>query len=146
MSTKKFAWKDGAGEFLGFAIVAPILFWIVFMVISVYQVTMAEEKMIYATYLCGRSAVISNNVSEATQAGNAILSSLYTDDMIGGIIIPGARNASFKIENGTVAWVKGNIVVISVTQDLKPIIGVMKGIRTRQLAMMIEQSQEWRGI
>ena len=145
---KKINWKNGFGEYLGFAIVAPILFGLIFFMITVYQVTVAEEKLIYAAYMCGRQAVISRNVAEATDAGKSMLDIIYSDsstDAIGGIIVPGVGTATFKIENSSsVNWVKGNVIVVSVTQDLNPILPFAGGQRTRQLAMMIEQSN-WGG-
>lgn len=154
---KKSFWKSGVGELLGFAIVAPFLFAFLFMTISIYQVTVAEEQMIYATYLCGREAVMQPNLESAKIAGKKKLDSLYSPDgspfldnsKAGGYAIMGFRvlagNPEFDIDASvgadTVAWLKGNVIVVSISQEIRPLLSFMSGTRVRGLGMMIEHSQ-----
>lgn len=128
---KKIHWKKGMGEMLGFAIVAPILLFVILYIVSVFQIASAEQQLIFASYKAGRSAVISFCKDDALQAMDKTLSEIYPDD----------ASISFDISIDESSWYKGNVTLITVSQDLNTILPFGSGTRTRTIGMMIEHSK-----
>ena len=129
MKGKKIDFRSGMGEFLGFAIIFPIVIAIIFTIISVYQVAMCEERLIFAAYKCGREAAMAYDYDDAVKRAEAA-----RDEV--------APNAELRIDvqNGNV-WVKGNFVRISISEELTTAFGFQNGIHCREYYMMIEHSK-----
>lgn len=129
---KRIRWKSGAGEFLGFSIVAPILTFILLYVITIFQVASCEQRLIYSSYMAGRKAVVSFNKEEALEAMNDEISRIYGSE---------ASSVTCSIGIDEASWIKGNVTLITVSQDLVPILPLGKGVHSRSIGMMIEHSQ-----
>ena len=131
-------WRDGFGEYLGFALVIPLVFIFVFFMISTFQVTVAEEKLIYASYRAGRAAITADNEASARKNAQAVLEEIYHGNLSADAnnLAPGM--AAFQIEKAS--WIKGNIVKVSVSQHVDTMLPGMSTIHKRCLGLMIEHS------
>lgn len=131
---EKSFFRMGAGEFIGAAVVTPIIFIIILFIVNVLQISICEQKLIYAAYSCGREAVLSYNQDEAQVKANDRLSEIYTNgENVTVEVLPIKRNSS--------NWTKGNMVLIKVQENLNPVLGLQRGVHARFTVMMIEHSQ-----
>ncbi len=129
---KRISWKSGAGELLGFAIVAPILTFVLLYIITVFQVAYCEQRLIYSSYMAGRKAVVSFSKEEALEAMNDEIARIYGSE---------ASSVTCSIGIDESSWIKGNVTLITVSQNLVPVLPLGKGIHSRSIGMMIEHSQ-----
>ena len=123
--------RRGAGEFIGAAVVMPFIFAIILFIVNYLQISICEQKLIYAAYTCGREAVISFDQSEAQTNANNALAQIFKND----------EDVSVTISSGGAGWIKGNIIGIIVEENLHPVLGIQSGVHSRRVAMMIEHSK-----
>jgi hypothetical protein len=128
---KKLRFRSGSGEFIGAAVVTPLIFLIILFIVNVLQIAMCEQKLIYAAYSCGREAVLSFDASEAQDHAEEKLGAIFTD----------GEDVSVKIQLQGSEWVKGNMAIIQVEQNFTPVLGIQKGVHARRIIMMIEHSR-----
>lgn len=128
---KRIRWKQGMGEMLGFAVIAPILLFIILYIISLFQIATTEQQLIYASYRAGRAAVISFSKEDALQAMDRTLDEIYPDD----------ASVSYDISIDDSSWLKGNVTLITVSKELNTMLPFGSGTRTRTIGMMIEHSK-----
>lgn len=128
-TTSKF-FRTGAGEFIGAAIVLPFIMTIIMFIVNIFQIAMCEQELIYAAYSCGREAVISYDYESAEENARA-----WKDAHLAG------EEIDVSIDPKEIAWVKGNVIMITAEKDLKPILGIQSGVHARKVAMMIEHSK-----
>ena len=131
---KKVNFKHGAGEIIGMAVTLPLVIVLILLVVNLFQISRCEQRLIYASYFCGRSAAISFNQEEAENAVTKVLSDLNAKD--------GSDIRFDKPIDVHGAWLKGNFVIVNVYEDLHPILGIGGGTHYRRIAMLIEHS-EW---
>lgn len=126
--------KKGSGEFIGAAVVTPLIFLMVLFIVNVLQISICEQKLIYAAYSCGREAVISYSKEEAQTNASAKLAEIYTNgESVSVSVIP--------IPEDSMYWIKGNMVIIKIEENLTPVLGLQKGVHARFTVMMVEHSQ-----
>lgn len=127
---KKFNFKKGAGELIGMAITLPLLIVLILLVLNIFQISRCEQRLIYASYFCGRSAAVSFDLDTAKENVDNVCNDLRAegDDIKCELQVSGN-------------WIKGNFVVVTVSQELNPVLGIGKGQHTRRIAMMIEHSK-----
>ena len=126
---KKF-FRSGAGEFLGAAIVLPFIMAIIMFIVNIFQIAMCEQELIYAAYSCGREAVISYDYESAEANAQAWRDAHFAGDGI-----------DVSIDPKEIAWIKGNVLMVTAEKDLKPVLGIQSGVHARKVAMMIEHSK-----
>lgn len=126
---KKINFKKGIGELLEAAITLPIILFMLGFLINLFQIAQCEQRLIYSTYFCGRAACVAYDQNEAKTA---------IDNTLAEIVSDGSLQADIQV-NG--AWMKGNFVVVTVSQNLNPVFGVGKGLHSRRIAIMIEHSK-----
>ena len=126
--------RKGSGEFIGAAVVLPLIFLIILFLINIFQIAMCEQKLIFAAYSCGRKAVISYDYESAEKSAQERLSQIYPD----------GSKVQVHLSPANAAWLKGNVIEIAVEQDLQTFLGIQTGVHTRYVAMMIEHSK-WGG-
>lgn len=123
--------QSAMGEFLEFAIVMPIILLIFMVIISYYQISECEQRLIYATYRSGREAVTSYDKADALKAMGDVIAELY----------PGDSSVEYEIGIDDGNWVKGNVTIITVRQKLDTLLPIGRGIHQRSVGMMIEHSK-----
>ncbi len=132
--SKRLSFRKGSGEFIGAAVVLPMIFVIILFLINIFQIAMCEQKLIFAAYSCGRQAVISYDYDTAVESAGKRLSQIY----------PEGSNVQVHITPEHAAWLKGNVIEIAVEQKISTFLGIQSGVHTRYVAMMIEHSK-WGG-
>ena len=122
--------KKGSGEIIGFAIVIPFVVFLFLFIVNVFQISLCEEKLIYSAYCVGRKAAISYSKEEAKKNAEEVLAEIYADnyDKVG---------CEIEVKG---SWVKGNILFVHVTYNLRGAAGIQTGIHERAIAMMVEHS------
>ena len=135
MHLRKINWKSGSGEALGFTVVAPILLLITLFILNMYIISDCEQKLIYASYKAGRQAVIQYDCQSANEAMKNELDAIY-----GGSAADHNVTWDLGIKDD-IYWEKGNVTLITVTQELKAILPLGNGPHTRSIGMMIEHSK-----
>ena len=128
---KKYHKCSGMGEFIEFAIVAPIILLIFMFIVNYFQISNCEQKLIYASYMAGREAVTSYDKETAERAMKDVISELYDD----------GSNVECEIGIDASHWVKGNVTLITVREKLDTILPIGRGIHERTIGMMIEHSK-----
>lgn len=127
---KKINFRKGNGEFIGAAISVPLLIILILLVVNIFQISRCEQRLIYASYFCGRSAAVSFDLDAAKDSVSNVCNELNSEgDEI---------KCELQVSGN---WIKGNFVVITVSQDLNPVLGIGRGQHTRRIAMMIEHSR-----
>ena len=129
---KKTNFKRGLGELIGMAVTLPMILALVFLMINLFQISQCEQRLIYASYFCGRTAAVSYDTETATKNVEKILNELNAKD-----------GTNIKCDDLEVHgnWIKGNFVVVKVHEELHPILGIGGGPHYRRIAMMIEHSK-----
>ena len=127
---KKINFKRGAGEMIEMAVTLPMLLVLVFLLISLFQISKCEKRLIYASYFCGRTAAISFDAETARHNVEDVLKDINAD----------GSNIDYTMDvRGS--WIKGNFVVITVHEDINTVLGFGAGLHNRTVAMMIEHSK-----
>lgn len=127
---KKINFKRGAGEMIEMAVTLPMLLVLVFLLISLFQISKCEQRLIYASYFCGRTAAISFDAETARHNVEDVLKDINAD----------GSNIDYTMDvRGS--WIKGNFVVITVHEDINTVLGFGSGLHNRKVAMMIEHSK-----
>ena len=129
---KKICFRRAAGEFIGAAIIIPLLLLIIMFIFNMAQIAICEERLTFAAYEAGRAAAISFSEEEASSAAKGMLDKIYN-----------GTGATYGMKLQRVSgpdWVKGAFLLIEVQEDLSTFLGYQSGIHARRLAMMIEHS------
>lgn len=129
---KKTNFKRGLGELIGMAVTLPMILSLVFLMINLFQISQCEQRLIYASYFCGRTAAVSYDIQTAKDNVDKVLGELNAKD---------GTNISCDALEVHGNWIKGNFVVVKVHEELHPILGIGGGTHYRRIAMMIEHSK-----
>lgn len=132
---KKSFWKKGSGEFLGFAIVTPMILLLLMFVVTSAQIGTINQNLTYLAYNCGRAAV----VSETQEVGIARANEVYEYKYNIAEVTSNHNYVPCEIEvidgNG---WQKGSMIKCTVRLYVDTLMPFTSGIREQSITMMIE--------
>lgn len=77
---KRFSFRNGNGEILGFAISIFLLFFLMIGIVVFSSLTIRKEQLTVATYCAGRAAAISQTPSLGESRAAAIIKAMYPHD------------------------------------------------------------------
>lgn len=129
---KKF-WKRGNGEALMFAVIAPLIIFMLTAIVSAVQIGIMSQKLSYTVYACGRAAAVSEDrssgVNRAYEIYDEIMGSSYSED--------GYIPCEIEVLNNE-SWGKGAYIKITVRYKIDVLLPFVPDSRTESIVMMIE--------
>ena len=122
--------KKGSGELVSFVMVLPVLCLIIMFMATLIQVTIARQKLEYATYSICRAAVITDDYYIAMNNAE------FVAEENGGFSI-----SFYKYDGGELLdrddWVKGSFVSLKVTEKIEPLFPMFFGDTYYSIVVMM---------
>lgn len=142
MGHRRLNWRSGLGEMLSFAIIAPLLVFLIAAIISATQISIAEQNLTLACYTTGRAAAVATSLDNARSRARSIMQITYGANYTDGApSTNGQAGYTLVVGSHSGAWRKGDIMIVTVMQYIEPIMPFTSGTRFRSLAMMIENQK-----
>ena len=134
---RKFSWRCGNGEVLGFAVCVFILTFILMAVSAFMNYSIKSQQLTVAAYAVGRAAVVSRDENLADSRAYAVLQTIDGSDRTSRSESAEVDHAWYSIEYAG-EWKIGKIATITVSQHLGAIFPMGEQNISRSIAMMIE--------
>lgn len=125
--------RKGSGEFLAFAMLAPLICSLVVILVAYVQLSVSLNELTKALSVASRSAVICKTLEDAESQGTLVAQSSIDSSNISDISV----DIEF-IGNNT-EWKRGELVSITISADVETITPyIISGTRKKQIIMCIE--------
>ena len=151
---KTFSWHKGGGELLAFSIVMPMLVFLIYAVASIAIITITQQQLMFAAYSATRIAVVQDNEAQAHEKAAEIVTTMFPQASLykgeGSGVKRGSGGSSFSMKllaenpEGGSSWKKGNMLLLSVSKDVRVFMPFSSGVYTQSITMMVENSEERR--
>lgn len=132
---KRDFWRKGSGEFLGFAIITPLILMLLMFVVSSAQIGTINQDLSYLAYNCCRAAVVSETQDVGVARAKEVFEYKYDIDEITAQhnYVP----CEIEIIDGN-GWQKGTMIKCTVRLYVDTLMPFTSGIREQSITMMIE--------
>ena len=123
--------KRGSGEFLGFALIAPLIITMICAIVAAAQIASANQTLSYTTYNCCRSAVVCESFSAAEDRANDVFVYQFPN-------ADPSRGDRCELNLIGSEWKKGAYLQCTVHYYVDTFMPFISGTRTQTITMMIE--------
>lgn len=128
-------WKKGNGEFIAFAVLAPMICMIIIVIIGYIQLYSSLRQMTEALNVCSRSAAVSASMSEAEIQALLVAEGAISSDHISDL------NIDIEYVTADNDWKNGVLIKVTLSCDIDTMAPyVLSGKRYKSAIVCIENS------
>lgn len=130
IATPEYA-KRASGEFLGFALIAPLIIMMICAIVAAAQISSSSQTLNYTAYNCCRTAVVCESFSVAEKRANEVYAYQFPN-------ADPSRGDGCELTLIGSEWKKGAYVQCTVRYYVETFMPFVSGPRTQTITMMIE--------
>lgn len=125
--------RKGSGEFIAFAILAPLICSLVVVMVAYVQFSISLHELTKALSVASRSAVICKSLEDAESQGILVAQSSIDSSNMSNIYV------DIEFIGSNTEWKKGELVSVTIYADIETITPyIISGTRKKQMIMCIE--------
>ena len=132
---KKINFRKGAGEYVAFSVIAPMVCVIVIMICAYIQLSVSIKDITNALSVASRSAAVCTSMEDAEKQALLVAEASISSHNISDIAI------EIHYADGYSEWEKGSIIVVTIYADVKTVAPyITSGTRSKSMVVTIENS------
>lgn len=130
--SKRIDFRKGSGEFIAFAVLGPIICFLVILMCAYIQLSFCVREMTNALSVAGRSVAICTNLKDAQKQAQLITETAIKNDNISNIKV------TVDYANGDTDWINGGLILLVIEADIKTLAPITSGSKTLTTIVSIE--------
>lgn len=130
---KKINLRKGSGEYIAFAVVAPMICTVIIMICAFIQISINVHELSNATSVAGRSVAVCESLEDAQEQSRRVAESAITSQDITNI------QTTVEYVNGDTDWETGTLLKVTVSAEIKSVAPfVASGVRKKTTIVSVE--------